>query len=80
MKEVEEWLESLYSCRILTAGGVRRLCEAAKEVLVQESNVTSVTSPVTVCGDVHGQFYDLMELFRLVAGYPQNLKLKSEIF
>jgi len=43
----------------------------AKEILIKEDNVHIVHSPVTICGDVHGQFYDLIELFRI-----GNLNLK----
>jgi serine/threonine-protein phosphatase 2A catalytic subunit len=36
---------------------------------MEESNVQPVRCPVTVCGDVHGQLHDLIELFRIGCNY-----------
>lgn len=44
----------------------------AREILIEESNVQSVRCPVTVCGDIHGQFHDLMELFRIGGNSPDT--------
>ena len=40
-------------------------------MLQNESNVQGVRCPVTVCGDIHGQWNDLIELFR-IGGKPPD--------
>jgi len=34
--------------------------------------VAEISTPVTVCGDVHGQFYDVLELFRTGGQVPDT--------
>lgn len=55
---------------------LKQLCDLVREILVEESNVHPVSSPVSVCGDVHGQFYDVLKLFRENGEIPD----KSYVF
>ena len=51
---------------------VKELCDIAKEILVMEENVAILSTPITVCGDIHGQLDDLIELFRVGGGIPET--------
>lgn len=42
------------------------LLQRLTEVLYAESNVLELTSPITICGDIHAQLYDLFTLFDTV--------------
>lgn len=57
---------------------MKRLCEIVKECLMEESNIQPVQTPVTVCGDIHGQFYDLLELFAVAGGMPSDTPPDSQ--
>lgn len=70
--DVDSWIAQLQRCEPLPESTVRVMCELARELLVQESNVRPVTCPVTVCGDIHGQFHDLQELFRIGGSCPDT--------
>eukprot|EP00040_Diaphanoeca_grandis_P003582 m.25301 g.25301 ORF g.25301 m.25301 type:complete len:306 (-) comp14947_c0_seq1:125-1042(-) len=66
------FIEILRECKQLSEKQIKALCEKAREIFMKESNVQPVPCPVTVCGDVHGQFHDLMELFRIGGDAPDT--------
>ena len=71
--DVESWLATLRSGECLSERSLRRLCQSASELLMEESNVQPVLSPVTIVGDLHGQFYDLLHLLSPgVGGEPPD--------
>ena len=51
---------------------VKGICTAAIEIMIKEPQVISIEPPVTVCGDIHGQFYDLMQLFKIGGEIPST--------
>lgn len=61
---IDQCIADLLEAKCLHERDLRIICEKAKEIFLEESNVQPVSSPVTVCGDIHGQFYDVLELFR----------------
>lgn len=68
--ELDEWLEQAKLNKYLPERIMKQLFETCKELLMEESNTQPVSTPVTICGDIHGQFYDLLELLRVAGGMP----------
>ncbi|KAK4140060.1 Metallo-dependent phosphatase-like protein [Dichotomopilus funicola] len=76
---LDEWLEEAKQCHYLPENVMKQLCEMVKEVLMEESNIQPVVAPVTICGDIHGQFYDLLELFRVAGGMPGESRVQAPV-
>lgn len=67
---LDKWIEQLKKGQCISEPDLKRLCVIVKSLLMEESNVQYVQSPVTVCGDIHGQFFDLLELFKTGGELP----------
>ena len=68
----DKWIATLLTCQHLPENDMKLLCDRVRSILLEESNIQPVKSPVTVCGDMHGQFWDLLELLRRGGEVPDR--------
>lgn len=68
----DSWIAQLRQCKYLPEADIKALCDHVRALLMEESNIQPVSSPVTVCGDIHGQFWDLLELLRVGGDPPET--------
>ena len=55
----------------LSEAEIRQLCVNARQIFLSQPNLLEVRAPVRVCGDIHGQYQDLLRLFEY-GGYPPS--------
>lgn len=46
--DLEKWIDIVKDCKYLPENDLKKLCEIVIEILIEESNVQPVSSPVTV--------------------------------
>lgn len=57
----------------LTEEQVLHILNSTNDLLKNEPNLLRISAPITVCGDVHGQYYDVLKLFE-VGGDPSETR------
>ena len=53
----------------LSEAEVRGLCLQSCEIFLNQSILLELQTPIKICGDIHGQYYDLLRLFEF-GGFP----------
>jgi serine/threonine-protein phosphatase PP1 catalytic subunit len=53
----------------MTEQEVRGLCLKSREIFLQQPILLELEAPLKICGDIHGQYSDLLRLFEY-GGFP----------
>lgn len=55
----------------LSEAEIRGLCTNAREIFMQQPVLLELEAPIKICGDLHGQYFDLLRLFEY-GGFPPD--------
>ncbi|KAA3484366.1 Type one serine/threonine protein phosphatase 4 [Gossypium australe] len=76
MEGLEGIIERLLEAKIsigkriyLNDSEIRQLCLTAKKLFLSQPNLLQLEAPINICGDIHGQYSDLLRLFEY-GGFP----------
>lgn len=53
----------------LTEQEIRSLCVQSRDIFISQPILLELEAPIKICGDTHGQYYDLLRLFEY-GGFP----------
>ncbi|KAK7284386.1 hypothetical protein RJT34_19131 [Clitoria ternatea] len=53
----------------LSESEIRQLCVNARQIFLSQPILLDLRAPIRICGDIHGQYQDLLRLFEY-GGYP----------
>ncbi|OBA27429.1 Metallo-dependent phosphatase [Hanseniaspora valbyensis NRRL Y-1626] len=71
-EDLDICLELLYAGQILPCLTIESICNSLKELLIKDLNVLQLSTPITIVGDIHGQFHDLLEIFNIGGYIPET--------
>ena len=70
-EDLQKLFKKVTSFQLLTISEIKFVCDKSKEILKKEPTILSLTPPITLVGDIHGQYQDLLEIF-YQQGYPKD--------
>ena len=71
-----EQIKLVTESNLLKETELKFLCIKAMEIFMQESSLLELTAPIIICGDIHGQYRDLIRLF----DFGESPKKKQYLF
>jgi serine/threonine-protein phosphatase PP1 catalytic subunit len=70
---VDEIIEKLWSIENqpigshapITGDEIKYLCKEVRKIFIDQPTLLDLCAPMTICGDIHGQYHDMLRIFRL---------------
>lgn len=69
--DAKTWKPQANARCTLPQSDIEKLCKKAQEIFISQPMLLELEAPIKICGDTHGQYYDLIQLFRR-CGFPPD--------